>query len=364
MQYGISIYPGLDNTHKENLMLLKKAAAKGFSRVFTSFHIPETNISSFKSELIELIQEANLLNMEIISDISPETLKILDIPTFSPKIFKNLGIKTIRIDYGFNIDEIAKLSRNRQNIRIQLNASTITPRIIDELKSAKTNFKNIDALHNFYPREGTGLSEKFFIEKTSMLQNVGIKVGAFIPSQSKRRSPLKEGLPTLEMHRKKSVSLAARHLAAIGIDSIIIADSLPSDNELDVLSQVNEDCVSLSSEMITTDVKIQKYLTSSTFSSRIDEAQDAIRSQESRQFIKNMQISVKPDNTKAKKIGSITIDNELYGRYMGELQILKCSKPAENRTNLVAQINESELFLLKYITPGRNFRFVFDTKKD
>ena len=36
MQTGISVYPGLDNTPKENLQLIESAAKLGITRIFTS----------------------------------------------------------------------------------------------------------------------------------------------------------------------------------------------------------------------------------------------------------------------------------------------------------------------------------------
>ena len=51
MENGISLYPGLDNTLEENLQLLDAAAKYGIRRVFTSLHIPETNVAVLKKEL-------------------------------------------------------------------------------------------------------------------------------------------------------------------------------------------------------------------------------------------------------------------------------------------------------------------------
>ena len=73
MQTGISIYPGLDNTPKENLQLIESAARLGITRIFTSLHIPETDHSALKEEFSTIVQAARSHDMEIISDISPET---------------------------------------------------------------------------------------------------------------------------------------------------------------------------------------------------------------------------------------------------------------------------------------------------
>ena len=43
MKLGISLYPGLDADREKSLLLLQKAAALGYSRVFSSLHIPESN---------------------------------------------------------------------------------------------------------------------------------------------------------------------------------------------------------------------------------------------------------------------------------------------------------------------------------
>ena len=53
--------------------------------------------------------------------------------------------------------------------------------------------------------------------------------------------------------------------------------------------------------------------------------------------------------------GSVTIDNKNYQRYMGELQLIKNPQTADARTNVVAMIDENEIKMLSYITPGRKF---------
>ena len=78
MQFGISIYVGLDNTLDENLGLsLYLAHQHHIQRIFTSLHIPETNLNSFKQDLAQILALARQYNMEVISDISPNTLNYL-----------------------------------------------------------------------------------------------------------------------------------------------------------------------------------------------------------------------------------------------------------------------------------------------
>ena len=77
-----------------------------------------------------------------------------------------------------------------------------------------------------------------------------------------------------------------------------------------------------------------------------------------------MHARVLPDNATTHPIGAVTIDNEGYGRYMGELQIIRVPQPSDPRTNVAAMIDESECNLLQYITPGRKFSFRFAPETD
>ena len=190
MENGISLYPGLDNTPDENLALLERAAQAGIRRVFTSLHIPETDVAALKQEIGSLLRAARRHHMEVISDVSPATCKLLDLPEFTPTSFRMLGITTLRLDYGFSAEEMARLTHRFPEMRFQLNASTITNRILKDLQDAGTDFSHIDALHNFYPRRGTGLSEPALVHANILLHRYGIRVGAFVASQGRRRSCL------------------------------------------------------------------------------------------------------------------------------------------------------------------------------
>ena len=356
MENGISLYPGLDNTLAENLQLVEQAAKCGIRRVFTSLHIPETDVAVLKKELATLLAAARKQDMEIISDVSPRTLSMLDMPKFDMSTFRQLGITTLRLDYGYEAAQIAEFSHNELGVRLQLNASTITEKILSELQAAGVDFSHLDALHNFYPRRGTGLSEAALCRKNALLKQYGIKVGAFVPSQGKKRGPLFEGLPTLEAHRLWHTDRAARHLAALGVDSVFLSDSLPLLEELATVGKLRGDEVVVEAQLLTGD-KFQQELLNHTFTARGDEARDAIRAQESRGLLQG---PVEPERNKERRRGAITIDNKDYLRYMGELEIIKKSQPADKRVNVVGRVSECELFMLKYITPGRKFSFQFE----
>ena len=69
---------------------------------------------------------------------------------------------------------------------------------------------------------------------------------------------------------------------------------------------------------------------------------------------------VTPQNTVERPIGSITIDNEKYGRYKGEIQITKRNLKADEKVNVIGQvIKEEDRPLLQYINGGMKFQIEF-----
>lgn len=142
----------------------------------------------------------------------------------------------------------------------------------------------------------------------------------------------------------------------MGISSIFIGDSLPSEEELKILASIKSDQITLKAHLFTENLFLKKLLRS-TFTSRIDEARDAIRAQESRLMLDDH--ILEPENNKMRSYGTITLDNKDYKRYMGELQIIKRPQPADKRVNVVARILHTDEFLINYIIPGRKFAFEF-----
>ncbi|MGL5701772.1 MAG: MupG family TIM beta-alpha barrel fold protein, partial [Cetobacterium sp.] len=90
MCFGFSVYFGLDNTKEENIELLKSAYKLGFTRIFSSLHIPEANYEVLKTEVKDFFKLAKEYNMDIISDISPNTFKFLELENMDLKGLKEL----------------------------------------------------------------------------------------------------------------------------------------------------------------------------------------------------------------------------------------------------------------------------------
>lgn len=356
METGISIYPGLRGSIQEKTERIEEAAALNIRRLFTSFHIPEADAARFHQELESVLFTARTCHLDVVADISPISAALLGMERFDPTVLAGLGITTIRIDDGFDAEKIALYS---QVIKVQLNASTLGEKELKELCKKGAKMESIDGLHNFYPRPHTGLDRTYFIEQTKLLQAYGLSVGAFIASQSGRRGPLSEGLPSLEEHRLQPVSLAARHLAALGLQSVFIGDDRPSSLELRELARAGREetgVVVIKAKVLSREPFVLDIL-SRTFTSRPDPSRDVIRADGSCSFL-NGRI-IEPDSAGFRNLrrGDITIDNVDFLRYMGEVQIVKRELPPEGRTNIAAKILPEEEFLIDTITPGRKFRF-------
>ena len=56
--------------------------------------------------------------------------------------------------------------------------------------------------------------------------------------------------------------------------------------------------------------------------------------------------------------GTILLDNDNYGRYKGELQILMAPQPFDPRSNVIAQVRKEDAPLLSLITAEIPFCFL------
>ena len=393
MKLGISIYPGLDAEREKSLLLLQKAAVLGYSRVFSSLHIPESNAASLREDALYLFAYAESLGLDVIADISPLTLKILDIPELTPARLKQLHITTARFDYGIGTETIAAFSRE---MNVQLNASTARSVELHALLKAEADFSRIDGQHNFYPRPHTGLSSETVQRQNALLHRQA--------SQTGRRGPLYAGLPTMESLRGIAPCDAAPILTAIGCDSLIIGDSNPTLAELEALAdpetlakadaRYSRKALPPKKEWqpdaplplhihVLSEAPFIKSLLSKAYTNRPDPAADVIRATESRDTAKD--ITIVPERNENKLIievpkeyaavfagpqhlangkkssllpvGTVLLDNNTYGRYKGELQILTAPQPMDPRSNVIAQVKKEDVPLLSLISAEIPFRF-------
>ncbi len=343
---GISVYAGMDNSIEEILQYMEKANDLGIDLLFTSAHIPEVK-KNFMKDFETILNLSTKLGFTTIVDISKGYFDQLD--------FSKYKIDYIRLDYGFTLEEAAKMTQ-KHDFGISVNATTFDKNQIEEFIKYGGKVGKINACHNFYPRKHTGISEELFIEKNKIFNECGIKTMGFISSHYRRRGPVYEGLPTLEKHRELNPIISAQHLLQLGLDYIIIGDSMASTEELEILSSIRKDIILLPIELKDNLTEVELDLLQHVHTNRSDPGEYVIRSQESR-LIKKGKI-IPNNNGIARNTYSVTIDNEKYNRYEGELQILQIGLPSDERVNVVADAKEAKL-LIDYLVPNKKFKFFF-----
>lgn len=166
-------------------------------------------------------------------------------------------------------------------------------------------------------------------------------------------------MPTLEKHRSLDPYVSAKELFALGTDNVIFGDSIPSNDELKRVGSINEDVLELNVCLNICDPIEKKIILDNIHENRPDCAEDVIRSTNSRVDLNNAGI-IYPHHNVPRTIGCITIDNKDYLRYSGELQICKKALPADDRVNVVGNVCNHDLILLKYIDDETKFKLIHE----
>ncbi|MDY0406492.1 MupG family TIM beta-alpha barrel fold protein [Virgibacillus sp. 179-BFC.A HS] len=349
---GISVYLAKDK-QDFNKKWIKKAIKNGFSSIFTSLHIPEENPAAYKYLLQDLGDQAKNNGLDLIVDISPDSFRHIGLDVKDVEPLSRWGATGIRVDYGFTAKEIVDLS-NR--IKVFLNASTLTEKFLKELVHLGLNTKNTIAAHNFYPRPETGLSTKYVIKKNRFLKRYNIGTLAFIPGDGEKRQPLYEGLPTVESHRYESPVYAYLDLTENCLtDDVYVGDPSLTDQTLFTFKLLSEGIIPLKYKRENeSDFKDFHVYLEEPKSNRLDAAQDVIRLEGSRVDLHNHGM-LSPKNTIPRKKGAITIDNERYGRYAGEIHIALKDLDEDPKVNVIGHVVQADLPLLDYIHGGTAF---------
>ncbi|MBC2257224.1 MupG family TIM beta-alpha barrel fold protein [Listeria booriae] len=344
--FGISIYLSEDNDFEATI---EKAAKNHFSLIFSSLHIPEENPANYKSLLMKLANAAKKNNMRLILDISAKSLENLDLDIQNADQLTTLGVTGLRVDYGLSTPEIAKLATK---IKVFLNASTINRLFLEELLQAGVDITQVEAFHNYYPKPHTGLDTVFLKQTNKFLHEYGLKIAAFVPGDDALRQPLFEGLPTLEKHRTYHPFVAALELESLGIDHIYIGDpALRPETTKQFAAYAKDNTIAL--DCVITEAlapELTKQLTSAD-RNRMDPARDLIRLENSRPALSRFEI--KPISKNTRPAGAITVDNVLFGRYQGEISIVRKNLPADSKTNNIGYLTEQARLLVPFIRPGQ-----------
>ncbi len=358
--FGISIYPEKENI-ADILNYISLASKYNFKRIFTCLLSVEGDKQEITNNFKKIIEHARKCNMEVILDISPKVFKDLNISYDDLSFFANLGATGIRLDEGFDGLKEAMMTYNKYDLDIEINMSSGT-KYVDNIMTFNPNMKKLIGCHNFYPMEYSGLSLEHFTKTSLQYKNFGLRTAAFVSSSHADHGPwpvMDKGLCTLEMHRSLPLLTQVKHHLMMGlVDDIIIANAFASEEELASIGNL-----SMTPEFnIVFDVEpfaIEKQIIlNEPHFNRGDISDYLIRSTQSRVKYKNENFPEKNNPNEIKK-GQIIIGNNKFGQYKGELQLIKKDHYDEqNRKNVLAHIDDNELFLLDYLKPWSTFKFV------
>ena len=318
------------------------------SAVFLSLHVSEEFGEDYCRQAEKICHDLASMGFRVIADVSVKTLQQFDCKDLLV-LAKKLRLWALRIDYGFSKEEIAAMAAK---MPIVLNASTTS---VEDARFLAASGSQVYAMHNFYPRPETGLDEDYLLETTRALQEAGLKVLAFIPGDCLLRGPLHEGLPTLEVHRHVLPSAAFADLALrFGMDEIFLADPGISKREADRIDRFCQDGI------LSIPVKLTEefnHLYDRVLTCRVDSPSALVRFQESRTYSCQGNIVV-PNNCANRPRGTITVDNCNYGRYSGEIMMIRRSLPADPRVNVIGTVPENAHLLMDCIRRGHKFTLV------
>lgn len=328
---GTSVYLSSFNYEE-----LEKYARQGIKDVFTSLHIPEEEINS--EQIQKLISTAQRHEMNLIVDVSPQTLKILEIESVVELV--NYGIKSIRLDYGF--DDLNYIKTLTEQFTIVLNASIINADYIKKLVNNGIQINKIKALHNFYPKINSGLDMKNFVVKNRELKNMGIEVYAFVAGDLEYRLPTFDGLVTLEKHRGISSYVAGIELLTMCyVDGVFIGDGRISEKNLKKLIAFDKDRSTVEIRTILDDKYVNMY--DKEYKKRKDSNSRVIR------LLTRAEEDVPQYNCLKRYRGAISVTNNNYGRYKNEIELCNTDLGFDNRFNVMGYLYQEDYEILEML---------------
>ncbi len=319
---GFSIYTGLDDYPLiKNLEYLKLGAELGYEFIFSSAHINEANDAY--EELQIIVNEADKYGIKLILDVSKPMMERFIMPD---KLY------SLRLDYGFTKEDIVKLS-NESKCKIEINASTLSNKDLEELVEMGLNINNVRTSFNFYPKLYTGHDIEFVKDKIKLFKKYNMPTLVFIPSHTGFRPPMYEGLPSIEKHRHMNLDIVIEELKALGVDEIAYGDAYASIEELKLLGSHQEEYILLPFKPLDGLNSDTLKLLEPIFRIRPDYNDLMLRCSGGRG-----KVEIAPFNTVDRHIGDVTIDNSGFLRYKGEINIIINELPNDSRVNVIGHV--------------------------
>lgn len=371
MNKVISIYPNLENNYLAKCEeYIKLAKQYGFNEVFTSLHLPEVQLDIQISFLYDLANIVSKYNMEIIADIGGKSIK--EIIKNKELLNKLKLVDYFRLDYGYDHQDIKYLHDYLNNKGFIINASIYnSEESRKEVEFIRSLNAEVRACHNFYPRVESGIDEDLALIQKEIFNKLNVPIYYCVPSQNNPRGPIFEGLPSIESHRYLDIKEVMTELInKYDADGIMFSDNFYSEEEF----KKSENIESIKYQL--KDIQIPELLNIHTneqihvhtfndlyddiiyqaHTFRYDSNQRFLRSKTSRTMAEFAK-SIEPENCIERKAGYITIDNKLYERYSGELQVVLLDSPINEKINVVGYIDAKDLDKFKHYRSNYSYTF-------
>lgn len=380
---GVSVYPDLRSI-EEIKEYLRLAAKYGCKRVFSSMFSVEGSKEEVLNYFKELIDAAHEVDMEVSLDVNPMCFKQLGASPDDLSVFHSIGADILRMDLNFGEEGDLKLLQNPYGIKIEFNATMLSPEGIQKLIDKGADKNRILACHNFYPQRYTGSKWEKFKDINRNLKKADIRIGAFISSHAENTHGVwdaKDGLPTVEKHRELPIDLQLREMLATDcVDDVLIGNAYASEEEFKSLQEVlkpvepNLDnplvqaMFSLGDELkdgkapfekqkkvkiqlaegiteIEKDVLFNFY----PHADMGDSSEWIWRSRMPRFMYKDKTIPVRKYDKPYFEVGDVVMVNDNYKHYAAEVQIVLKPIVNDGTRNLVGHLDEQEQEMLELI---------------
>jgi len=384
---GISVYPDI-RPLDEIRSYLKRASAYGFTRVFTSMFSVEGSKEEVLAYFRDLDAAAHECGMEISLDINPDCMARMGATPDDLSVFADIQADILRMDGAYGEDDNVTMLQNPYGMKIEYNASALTPEQIESLVARGVDKDRILACHNFYPQRYTGFEWKKFLEVNERLARLGIRVAAFISSQAPDTHGVWDatcGLPTVERLRDYPADLQARIMLASGnVTDIFFGNAYASDEEFAAVREActplephymddwHRDIVRAFTEFDGTDqsealltqkkVRIEPLYDLTAVEREIlfdffphvdagDSSEWIWRTRLPRIYYQKHSIAPRRYPLPQFQRGDVVMVNDNYKHYAGEVQVVLEPIVNDGTRNLVARINPQEMTLFEVIGP-------------
>lgn len=314
--------------------------------VFICLHMgEEAQQPGYRERVQEVCAELHSWGARIMADVAGRTMEYYGCSSLV-ELVTELSLESARVDYGVSIAQMQELA---EHCTLAVNASFVS----EEHRSLlRPEFLST---HNYYPLAGTGLPAQYLLEPTRILQECGVEVFSFIPGDSRLRWPAGEGLPTVESHRALPPYVAYVELATVcKQDGVFVGDPWLSEEQVGLIEQARTTGVLPLPAHLYAEAR-QWYDAALTL--RLDSPESVFRVVESREY------ATKGDDVAqlrpwARPTGTITVHNENYPRYTGEVQVTRQDLPADPRVNVIGHVLPEYRELLRLLQPGWQVRLV------